>query len=125
MTWDDMIGKLEQFRRLADQLREVRRTAKSCYVDERSLLGNLADILDEMDDNDQLRANADGWRGWPDLYDERMMQAVEEIDPDDAGCAGSPPRRYLETAEGCPVCGGACAGDELTGWKCMSSEVAP
>jgi len=33
------------------------------------------------------------------------------------------------TAEGAGgtvlMCGGACAGDERTGWKCMSSEVAP
>lgn len=33
------------------------------------------------------------------------------------------------TAEGAGgtvlMCGGACAGDETNGWKCMSAEVAP
>ena len=71
-----MSDKLDQFRQLTDQLREARRNIEHCPVDERILLGNLADIFNEMNDDDQMRANVEWWRGWPDLYDERMMRIV-------------------------------------------------
>ena len=63
--------KLNQFRDLADKLREQRRLSLSArnLAYERNLLDQLGDMFDGMNDDEQEVAAGEGWRGWPDLYD--------------------------------------------------------
>jgi len=93
-----MFDKLIEFRQLVDTLRESRRE-KSKKADEyRLILGQIEDLVDSMNDDEQEIANSEGWRGWPDLYDERLRSLIETIDPDNAACADQPPRQYSEVA---------------------------
>ena len=81
---------LQQFRILADALREARRVSAP---DDRELLAKMEDLIESMNDDDREVANSEGWRGWPDLYDDRMGNMVESVDPDDPSTHGNPPRR--------------------------------
>ena len=93
-----MSDRLEEFRVLVDALREARRLPSRKALEDRPLLDKVALLADAMDDDQREIADREGWRGWPDLYDARMKQQVEEMDPDDTARAGDPPRRFLPEA---------------------------
>jgi hypothetical protein len=82
---------LKKFRALVDSLRE-RRRAGEAEESLRGLLGKIADLIEELDDEDFVTVGNEAWRGWPDQYDARMGGLVENVNPDDPGMFGNPPR---------------------------------
>lgn len=122
-----MTSKLDRFRELTTELRKGRRDARDR---DRHLLDELAGLIDSMEDHEQEIANAEGWRGWPDLYDARMCKGlVENVDPDDPSTFGNPPRRRAESNEtidlGEPVyvVAEAFRADEPEGWMNLRVEL--
>lgn len=69
---------LDRYNQLVDELRDHRRRIGlkkpvTHVVDdrERFLLEQLEDTYIQLSDFDQERVNDQGWRSWPDLYDQR------------------------------------------------------
>lgn len=65
-----------RYRQLVDELREGRRLPGWKAFDDRPLLEQLEDLWEQLSDEDQLLANQEGWRAWPDRYDARMAEAA-------------------------------------------------
>jgi len=69
---------LRQYNNLLDSLREQRSTTDWKPEDDREKLEELCLLFDELTAEEQEQANEEGWRSWPDLYDQRMEEGLVE-----------------------------------------------
>jgi len=76
-----MTDPYRQYLQLGDELREMRR-ADVAETELRPILEALEDLFSELSEAEQETANAEGWRGWPDQFDDHMESLVE-VDPED------------------------------------------
>jgi len=77
---------------MTDNLRLLRRDG----IDDSGLVDTIADLINEMNDEEQEIANGEGWRGWPDLYEKRIRVTETAPDPDDPSTFLRPPRMETE-----------------------------
>lgn len=81
-----------------DRLRQDRRLRGSNAELDRPFLNRLDELYDRLDEDEYELVNGEGWRGWPDQYDARMVaftgfRVVEVlVDPYVAETTGLPPR---------------------------------
>ena len=68
-----MSSAVEAVRAEIDRLREDRRRRGSNFAFDRPFLDRLDDMVDGLAADEYDVANSEGWRGWPDLYDARMV----------------------------------------------------
>ena len=76
-----MTDAYRRYLQLVDELREMRR-AGVAGPELRPILEALEDLFPECSDEEQETANTEGWRGWPDRFDDHM-DSVVEVDPED------------------------------------------
>jgi hypothetical protein len=91
----------ERYQGLVDVLREARRAPTWAAPEDREILGALEDLFDRLTPDEQGRVNDEGWRGWPDLYDDHVeAHPMLELTPDldDLGSLGVPPREWQDAA---------------------------
>jgi len=71
-----MSASYREYLRLVDALREARRVEQEQLdqAREREVLGRLTDLFEQLSEDEQDLANAEGWRSWPDLYDARVLR---------------------------------------------------
>lgn len=85
-----MTDAYRQYLQVVDELREMRR-AKVAEPELRPLLEILEDLFPKLTDDEQETANTEGWRGWPDLFDDHM-EKLFEVDPEDPDHQQGPAR---------------------------------
>jgi hypothetical protein len=71
-----MTEAYRRYLKLVDSLREMRRDGAP-EPELRPILGDLEDLFAELSPEEQDTANTEGWRGWPDQYDDHMESLVE------------------------------------------------
>ena len=91
----------DTYQRLVDALREARRAPTWAAPEDREILDALEDLFVLQTPDEQDRVNGEGWRGWPDLYDDHveahpMMEL--SLDIDDLGSLDAPPREWQAAA---------------------------
>jgi hypothetical protein len=67
--------RIQRYTAILDTLREQRRSPTWKAQDDRSLLAELDDLYREMSSEERWEAEEEGYRSWPDLYDERTARA--------------------------------------------------
>ncbi|MDP3220425.1 MAG: hypothetical protein Q8S73_40400 [Deltaproteobacteria bacterium] len=92
-----MSGAHDKYLELVGVLRDARRSPSWAAPDDREILGVLEDLFDQLTPEEQDRANGEGWRGWPDLYDAYMEEhpmRERALDIHDPRTLGAPPREW-------------------------------
>jgi len=85
-----MTNEYRRYLQLVDELREMRR-GDVPEPELRPILETLEDLFPQLTDNEQATANSEGWRGWPDQFDNHM-EALVEVDPEDPDHQEGPAR---------------------------------
>lgn len=69
---------LQRYNLLVDALRNQRGVDGWKEEDDRELLEELCLLFDELTPGEQEQVNREGWRSWPDLYDQKMEDFLVE-----------------------------------------------
>ena len=77
--------------KLIDALRTRRSGPDWKSEDDRGDLATLEDLFERLSEDEQRVADAEGWRSWPDLYDQHMEQNL--VEPTTLGLADESPAR--------------------------------
>jgi hypothetical protein len=79
------MSNVDIYLRMVDLLRESRRSKSWQPEHDRPLLAHLEDLYEKLDDAEQNRVEAEGWRGWPEQYDARMraLADLEEFETEE------------------------------------------
>jgi hypothetical protein len=71
-----MTAAYRRYLQLVDRLREMRRDGVA-EPELRPTLEVLEDLFAELSEGEQEAANSEGWRGWPDQFDDHLDSLVE------------------------------------------------
>ncbi len=69
-----MSDALNTYNALIDQLRERRRAASWAPGQDHDIVNLLEEAFDCLSEDEQELVNSQGWRSWPDLFDERAKR---------------------------------------------------
>ena len=72
---------LNVYRKLVDDLRELRRKPNWKSTDDSNLMVELESLYQHLTVDEQKTVATEFWRGWPDLYDRTNRKMTKKSEP--------------------------------------------
>jgi len=82
-----------EYNRAVYQLRKQRSLPEWEPENDRSLLASLEELFDSLTEEEQKQVNLEGWKSWPDLYEESLEFLIENPD---VGLGKEQPARIVD-----------------------------